>query len=238
MFSEKVRNFIVKLQGLSDAQKKAILLAVVIIAGLPLGIFWVVSSGKIINRVGSNTKPVALPIINIPEFDAFKNLEDKTQFQVVVPSEDTEWKTYSNEEYGFKFRYPASWHRKDKTEMKYSFSAFCPDTDENCTTNAINLYIYTPGGNNDMLESWRQQGPGYKEENIVVGGFSAIKRQESYCNSTPRLTSGVFIETDNLNLQIQGPVSECGIDPKTMSESYNGAEGVLNQILSTFKFTK
>jgi len=114
MFSQKVRNFIVKLQGLSDAQKKAILLIVVIIVGLPLGMLWLVSSGKIIKNVDEHTRIAGLPNIDLPVGEitgTLKNLGDEVESQIenadaLLGLNTDQWQTYANSDYGFEVKYP------------------------------------------------------------------------------------------------------------------------------------
>lgn len=124
MFLEKVRNFIVKLQNLSEEQRKSILVGIVVIVGIPLGILWLVSTAHTISSVSKNAKPISLPGVDVTsELDIFKNLGDDIQTQTQV-KEDTlslpadGWETYANSEYGFKVTYPPKYLLKEQAHKE------------------------------------------------------------------------------------------------------------------------
>ncbi len=120
MFSEKVRRFIIKLRGLSDEQRKAILVGVVVFFGLILGSLWLLSTANIVKKFSNETKGTVLPPIDLSELDKLKGLQDEikplTQTLPEIASEEVQletetanWKTYTSKKYGFEIKRPADW---------------------------------------------------------------------------------------------------------------------------------
>jgi len=93
---QKIKDFIVKLQGLDEKQKKIIMWTIVGILGIIMGIFWIKSTLYKIENMGEIN-------LNLPQFEniEIKNTEVQTDF--------TNWQTYTNEEYGFEIKYPKDW---------------------------------------------------------------------------------------------------------------------------------
>ncbi len=127
MSFKKIIKFIVRLQGLSDVQKKSILVAVLIISGLALGFWWIVSTANIISKTGKDAKMVNLPQMDAKDMEALnalKNLGGQAKDRLanvsvdsLVPketsldtSEDTaDWQVYANSKYSFEVKHPADW---------------------------------------------------------------------------------------------------------------------------------
>ncbi len=94
-----------KLQSLSEKQKIAIIVVVVVIATLAMGYFWVKDSMIGISKIGQSVKSIDLPKIDLPDLSKIlpSTTEDKT----------TEWKTYTSDKGKFSLQYPPDWKLDD-----------------------------------------------------------------------------------------------------------------------------
>lgn len=95
-----IREFIVKLQNLSDKQKKIVLWTIVVVLGLIMGFFWFRATMNRISDLGDEFGNIQFPSIEAPLIETLE-------------SETAGWKTYKNDEYGFEFKYPEDLKIKD-----------------------------------------------------------------------------------------------------------------------------
>jgi hypothetical protein len=172
------------------------------------------------------------------EYGQVKSIQNTStiKYESVATSTNktSNWETYSDIQQRFSIKYPSNWH--SVINVKQDYVVFCPFTDEECSANAVYVYVYTKGGSKDILNDFRKQGSGYEEKNIDVNGKESVQREESYCNGTPRLTNGVFVEGSAYDFQVQGPYYECGPAKEGVQVNYDESKSVFNQMLSTFKF--
>ncbi len=143
------------------------------------------------------------------------------------------WKTYTDSTQRFTIKYPSGLH--SVVNARQDYVVFCPMTNKECSSDAVYVYVYPKGGSKDILNDFRTQGSVYKEKNVVVNGTTGIQREESYCNGTPLLTNGVFIEGSANDFQVQGPYYECGSAKEEVFVHYDESEKTFYQMLSTFK---
>ncbi|MEK7541138.1 MAG: hypothetical protein AAB529_02810 [Patescibacteria group bacterium] len=93
------REFILKLQGLPDKRKKIIMWIIVAVLGIIMVFFWFDSAAKRVSKLGEGLKKIELPQIENQIPDVKTEKKDET----------ADWKTYTDDEYGFEFKYPADY---------------------------------------------------------------------------------------------------------------------------------
>lgn len=71
-----IREFIIKLQSLSDSQKKAIIIIAVVITAFVCGFIWVRLSIQRLNNLGEVTKDIKFPEVEIPKIELPANIEN------------------------------------------------------------------------------------------------------------------------------------------------------------------
>ena len=64
------KEYLTKLQGLSDKQKKIVLWTVVVVLGLIMGFFWIRGTMNRLSGIGNQLGQVQLPQIDIPDVDS------------------------------------------------------------------------------------------------------------------------------------------------------------------------
>ena len=97
----KMSNFLAKLRSLSDTKKKAIIITVVAVSILVMGFFWLRLAGVNLSKMGESLRSVNLPVVNLPKID-LPSIPDISQDQMA------DWETYTSQQYGFEFKYPAA----------------------------------------------------------------------------------------------------------------------------------
>lgn len=108
--------FIEKLRGLSDVQKKILIVVIVGICAIILGFFWLRSAAKNLSNWSTSINSIDFPEINLPDVD--------------IPDQNNQvadWKTYESSRYGFGLQYP-----KEFFVQSYKYS---PDS------NSEDIYI-------------------------------------------------------------------------------------------------
>ena len=73
--AEKIKIFLTKLQALPENKKLIILWAIVVILGLPMGIFWVKGAIKSFSKIGESISSVKLPEINTSDMPKMPSLD-------------------------------------------------------------------------------------------------------------------------------------------------------------------
>jgi hypothetical protein len=87
----KIRKFVVKLQGLPDAQKKIIIFSVAIVAALIMGFFWIKSSADRIKNAGQSLQLMDLPKIDIPaSLQEAQDANSPTPTSVPTPTDNAD----------------------------------------------------------------------------------------------------------------------------------------------------
>lgn len=95
----QIKEFITKLQNLPESKKKIVVWTIVIVLGLVMGFFWIRGAMNSLQKLGESTNKIELPEIQTPT----ENSDAQT----------ADWKTYTNTEYGFEFKYPEDWALED-----------------------------------------------------------------------------------------------------------------------------
>jgi len=93
----KIRNFFERLQALSEQKKKIILWSIVAVLAVVMGFFWVRGAINSFSKIGQSIGEVKMPQINTSDMPSLPNLD-------ILQTAD--WKTYTNNDYGFEIKYP------------------------------------------------------------------------------------------------------------------------------------
>ena len=75
----KIKDFVQKLQALSDKKKKIVLWTIVVVLGLIMGFFWIRGAIDSFSKIGQSIGEVKIPQINtsdMPTID-LQNIEDQ-----------------------------------------------------------------------------------------------------------------------------------------------------------------
>ncbi|MDI6821121.1 MAG: DUF5667 domain-containing protein [Patescibacteria group bacterium] len=175
-----------------------------------------------------------------------KRIEKATSTSAIDVSD---WQIYRNEEYGFEFKYPATWQQKEreeKTSNLINLSFVSPDLKEKDVlggeigypSRSFTVSIITSGQRLRVVLSNVQTSPQY------------ILQEEQKMGSTPITVGGVlgmykkeygYSSTDNLSMRATFPPSVQA--PQIYNVWLEGTKEdkvanrvIFNQILSTFKF--
>ncbi|HEX9503169.1 MAG TPA: hypothetical protein VF974_02500 [Patescibacteria group bacterium] len=132
-------------------------------------------------------------------------------------SQTADWKTYTNSEYGFQFKYPDKYKIKETSNPAKDWLLELKFAAQNNTADQISLSIY-----NDPLITPCEEDC-ISSENVMISGNAWIVYQLSYNGNHAR---DAKLARNNVSY----------IFDANSDISYKNA--TLDQILSTFKFTK
>ena len=215
-FKLKFKNYLERLRGLSDKNKKIVLWTIVAVLGIIMGLFWINGTMNSLSKLGSQVGEMKLPDIEMSQTEALDNLANA--------NETASWKTYTNEEYGFEIKYPTDWSYEEASQSLATGK----------TTRFINPEgIYVIEINNPIREI------GYESHKLIKTDQIKIKDSDKYfiVKTFEPIISGAFnsliIATWDIdNWENSGEIiltypPRNNIDPNIE---------IFNQILSTFKF--
>lgn len=170
-----------------------------------------------------------------PDGSAVGRTGPKCEFSPCPTSSKTDgtanWKTYTNNKYGFSFKYPKSWPVGEEDNAAYNtysinLGNMTPDVSDGYQ---VSLFIL-----NENIEKSKEQltySDPYLQNRIKeittekVGSVEVIKATTVFSQSNPpaeRTSYQVLIPLSNTTIRLYGDISE---------------KSTINQILSTFKFT-
>ncbi len=161
-----------------------------------------------------------------------------------------DWKTYTNTEYGFEFRYPGDWAvdfynaNKDRPDALVTVSA--PSGSQGSHYSLIIFLINNPNKYNaneyaDKIEKakYSEEGSdmlGYKDAfSNKVGEYDAYELSGVGTIDNTEMEQ-IFVTRDNLAIEFWFPQSKQASPVNVLSSEANNL--ITHQILSTFKFTK
>ena len=142
-----------------------------------------------------------------------------------------DWKTYTNAQYGFSFKYPVDWTvQESPTENGNSFPSPVPNT----------LLVKSPSGDDMRIWVNIEGGWGYELENFDTVNYTETASANGVALSERDYTPGRAQEKSlgyTINLQFDYAsnkylIMAAGADPATL----NTSEEIINQIISTWKF--
>ncbi len=244
--SEKIRNFIVKLQALPEAKKKIVFFSVMAIVVLIVGVWGFFATKNNIGKIGESVKNINLPKFDMPQdsgvsMPSVNGSQNQTADSSAKDLSTADWKTYANTEYGFEIKYPKDWSEPTYNVQKKEVSF-----------NGIIVIHYYKNekeltGGIDFNKWINENSVSNSKENIIIpggAGLSAIKIKKSYCNGVPLLTNEIFTQTNfesfNPNQEpiytVTGPIFECGTNKNIIMRDYDNLENIFNGMISTLKF--
>ena len=125
----KISNFLVKLRSLSHRQKLIIMWLVGMAMVLALGYVWLGATTINLSKMGESLQALNFPSLGLPP-DAKNTMSNLSEVSTDVfenNSQTEDWKTYTNTEYGFYFKYPNDWIVRENIEGNIVFIS--PETD-------------------------------------------------------------------------------------------------------------
>lgn len=201
---QKFKNWIEWLRSLEDGHKKIILWIIIAILGLVMAFFWFQGT---INRI----KSLDRINFNFPEMEKVNEIPiDLTLMNTELTSD---WKTYTNTEYGFEIKYPENWQVKENLQDKKIFVSFIETQDDKMTYPQLIIKIL----DKTYQEAVDEQIFADSQNDII---FNEIPAKELlFNNPTGAIEQLIIVSKNNKTIRI---------------ESFKNS--VLDLILSTFKF--
>ncbi len=156
----------------------------------------------------------------------------------IVPTQVADWKTYRNEKYGFEFQYPVSWKF---SEFGNAGEIYSPDFSSEYNHRSIKsgtvITVADYGETyrddsvntlNELVKIQTDDAPNIKVTFIKVNGSNAVQFKHSVGENNN--THDVILIVENGREYI--------INQQYKKNSIQPYNEVLDQIISTFKFTK
>ena len=183
--SERIRNFIVKLQNLPENRKLIILWSIVVILGLGMGLFWINNVMHTISKIEQNFSGIVggpnisslLPSMDTTTSAGLQNLINKQ-----VPQDSSDWKTYSNYAYGFEIKYPKEWFiEASKSEDIYISKVSPEEGDAPFKNSALQIHISKVNSQTTLRQAvenkltYQGSMPDLVQENIKIGSQDGLK---------------------------------------------------------------
>lgn len=224
-----IRNFLAKLQNLSEQKKKIVLWTIVVVLACIMGYFWISGAISNLQKAGQIKLP-KMPDINIPSMGA-------------PLDQTTDWKIFNFSNYGgFEIKYPTDW-----TFRQYdSGVAFFPQNkaSENTTGNGmISVGFYSRGANYCQIPF---------ADYVKIAGPSEIQNYESL-NTMDEQTNGNGLKmyktawnyTDfSGDKKVSLPITYFGSGAGKLCGSFDASlndanySDIYDEMLSTFNFVK
>ena len=201
-------------------------------------------------------------IYEIRSLDSQENVENQrmmtekmlSTFKFIEPVDNTIWKTYQNEEFGFEIEYPSALYFFDCSKNFYEPNPlhvhFTPYVEDNCNTpgkamaSVISISTVKDFNKNNIISLLDKK---IKEEKIIIGNKSAVKisgdrevtgdEGEKISSAPIRKMVYTIIPFKN-NISIQISYNRIASIKNDINGFYVGENlsKIYNQMLSTFKF--
>ncbi len=225
-----------KLQSLSEKQKIAIIVVVVVIATLAMGYFWVKDTMVGISKIGQVAKTIDLPKIDLPDFSTIMPKSDTDQN---VPGNYTDdGKTYTNMEYGFEVQYPSDFPITKPINKDTEIGLLTLVFKQN---GYYPIWLYVGGKDDEKLINQLNPehiiGKDLKESKIDING---LKWDFIESDTIPREGRGMAqsISTYSVINRNNRYILQCiNCNPEMFGDDAKNLRSVFDNIISTFKFT-
>jgi len=236
--AKKTKNFLERLQNLSEKKKKIILWVVVIILAVTMLSFWIGSALKSFSKMSESLK---IPSIESPNdssknstADIFQNMNQDNENAIAAQTAD--WKIYTNSNYNFQIKYPLDWTFREYN----SGAAFYPKD--------------KPNEQGSVVVGFYKRGLDYCkipfDDYVKIAGPSEIQNYESLntinqgeASDGTKTYQTTWNYTDlqgvgKISLPItyfETKIELCGDVEMLLND--NNYSDIYNKIISTFKFT-
>lgn len=165
-------------------------------------------------------------------------------FKFIGNNETADWKTYTNDQYGFEIKYPDSWNlgkESSKTGESYKVDFVSSDTIKNNIKKVVTVSVFE-NSKNYLVDKWLKEqhddpdnvnnvGLIFEKE-FLVSGEKGLKGGFGCCGG---YREAFFVAKGNYAYAVQGGYMD--FDVKPLGSLYDYSED-FDQILSTFKFTE
>lgn len=167
------------------------------------------------NNELTQTQPTPIPTTN--------NLQP-----ISTPDPTADWKTYTNSNIRASINYPPNWEMKEETNGKsvdFNTMTISPKVVEG---NKVNYFFNFQLEDPNNFQEWTTNGSSKKLESVTVNNLTF----ERYIGADMFYTLNYIYKSTN------GEIYRFYLGPYTQTEQPTSLDNVVNQILSTFRFTE
>ncbi|KKP32575.1 MAG: hypothetical protein A2312_04430 [Candidatus Staskawiczbacteria bacterium RIFOXYB2_FULL_32_9] len=230
----KIHEIIVKLQNLTDQQKKIIIIVIVLILAFIFGFFWIRSATERLNKLGEATKDIKLSEIDLPKLELPDNQIKNTEIE--------DWQNLKFSSYGgFEIKYPGDWTHR----IYDSGIALQPNNKFEIGYEPINIGFYERGSDYCSIpfdEYVKKAGIYEIQDFDSLNEFKELKTIDGF--KIYQAKWNILSAGEGENIKISLPITYFGINNENLCGGFeaflNNEEfiDIYNKIISTFRFTK